>query len=1080
MKRLCVFFASVVFVGINFLQAQTVQITGTVTSAEDGMPLPGASVMVKGTTIGVSADFDGRYSIDVPQSATTLVYRSVGFKTQEIEIGGRTVINIVLEPEMLALEEIVVTALGISREKKSLGYAVQDIKGDELSRAKESNIVNSLTGKVAGVQITNSSGAVGASSRIVIRGNSSFGDNQPLWVVDGVPISNAATAVSQWGDQDFGNAAMDIDPENIESISVLKGANAAALYGSRAANGVVLVTTKSGKSSKPGLGVSINTGVSFDQPYRFVKYQNSYGQGLNGSEYYYLTSGAKSAGVSYQDFADGTFSTNYGFSYYDGANGGVFDGVDESWGPRLDAGLSMTQFNSPLSDPNDPSTRQATPWVSNPSNVEDFFEIGSTYDFNANITSNSDKNNMRLSLSSQSTKGTIPNTDLSKYTVFFNGTQNLTDWLKVNVVANYVKNSSDNLPGQGYDPNNPMQSLGGWFGRQVNMDDLKDNWQTFNVFGNPYNWNTNYHNNPYWTTGYNTTSRDRDRIFGNFNFKVDFNEWLSATARVGMDYYAENRKHVEYTRSIDYPYGFFWQNNRTDSELNTDVTLNFNKTYGDFSVNAFVGGNYRHSEYHYTLLQANELTVPNLFTIGNIQGNPTTGMTDRLVESNSLFGQASFGWKNAVYVDFTARNDWSSTLPQDSWSYFYPSLTGSLILTEFLDVNSNILSFAKLRGGWAQVGKDTDPYQLSFVYESNDPYNGVTPFFTTRTLPPTGLKPESTASVEVGLDLRFINNRIGLDVTYYNMVTTDQILKVNVSRSTGYGSMLINAGEIENKGVEVQLYGDIVKSDDGFNWNMIVNWAKNSNTVNELYTDPVTGQKVESYQISSSWNGVTIEARPGKPYGVIKANGFLRDDNGNKIIGTNGLPIAADTPLEVGNITPDWTGGIKNTFSYKNISLGVLIDGRYGGDLFSVSDWFGAYAGLTEESAINGIREHGLVVKGVNEAGEPNDVVVSAAAYYGGYWGLEEYSIIDGSYIKLREITLSYNLPKSLMSKIGFVQSASISFVGRNLAILYTDSSNDLGIDPETGFGVGNSGMGLEQFQLPTSRNLGFKLNLNF
>jgi len=1070
-----------VFVGINTLQAQrTVQITGTVTGAEDGMPIPGASVQVKGTTIGASTDADGKYSLNASQDATTLIFSFIGLKTQEVEIGGRTVINVVLEFDALTLEEIVVTALGISREKKSLGYAVQDVKGEELTTAKETNIVNALTGKVAGVQITNASGAIGASSRIVIRGNSSFGNNQPLWVVDGIPISNTSTEVSQWGSIDFGNAAMDIDPENIESISVLKGANAAALYGSRAANGVVLVTTKTGKTSKEGLGVSINLGLTFDQAYRFVNYQNLYGQGLNGSEYYYLASGAKAAGYSYQEFSDGTFSSSYGFNYFNGANGGVFDGVDESWGPRLDVGLTIPQFNSPLTDPNDPTSRQATPWISNPLNVEDFFELGSTYDFNANITSKTEKNNVRLSLSSQTSKGTIPNTDLSKYTVFFNGTQNLSDWLTVNVVANYVKNSSDNLPGQGYGPNNPMQSLGGWFGRQVDMNDLRENWQTVNVFGKPYNWNTNYHNNPFWTTGYNTTSRDRDRIFGNFNFKVQFNEWLSATAKVGIDYYAENRKHVEYANSIDYPYGYFWQNTRNDSELNTDFTLNFDKSFGDISVNGFIGGNYRHSEYHYSLLQANELTVPNLFTIGNIQGNPVTDMYDEMQETNSLFGQTSFGWKNAVYIDLTARNDWSSTLPKNSWSYFYPSFTGSVILTEFLDLDSRILSFAKIRGGWAQVGNTTSPYQLSFVYQSNDPFNGVTPFSTTRSLPPVGLKPESTTSIEAGLDLRFLNNRIGLDLTLYDMTTTDQILTVNVSRSTGYSSMLINAGEIENKGIEIQLNGDILQSRDGFNWNMTINWAKNTNMVNELYTDPVTGEKVEAYQISSSWNGVTIEARPGKPFGVIKANGFLRDDNGNKIIGSNGLPIAADTPLEVGNITPDWTGGIKNSFSYKDISLSVLIDGRIGGDLFSVSDWFGAYAGLTEETAINGIREHGLVVDGVTENGEPNDVVVSADSYFGGYWGLEEYSIIDASYIKLREVALTYRLPKSLMKKIGFVQSASFSLVGRNLGILYTHSSNDVGIDPETGFGVTNTGMGLEQFQLPTARNIGFKMNLNF
>lgn len=1080
MKRLCVFLAGLVLVGISFAQAQTVRITGTVTSSEDGMPIPGVSVVVKGTTIGGITDPDGKYGLNVPTDAQTLIYSFVGLKTQEVAIGGRTVIDVVMEPEMLQVEEVVVTALGITREKKALGYAVQDVKGEELAKAKETNIVNSLTGKVSGVQITNSSGAVGSSARIVIRGNSSFGNNQPLWIVDGVPVSNTATEVSQWGGQDFGNAAMDLDPANIESVSVLKGANAAALYGSRAANGVVLVTTKSGKNAKKGIGVSISSGVTFDQTYRFVDYQDEYGQGLGGSEYYYLNTGAKAAGFSYQDFATGGYSTSNGFRYYNGANGGVRDGVDESWGPRLDIGLNIPQYDSPLTNPNDPSTRTATPWVSNPDNVKDFFELGVTYDNNVNFTSNSDKGYMRLSLSSQNTKGTIPNTDLTKYSVSFNGTQKLADWLSGNITANYVKNFSDNLPGQGYDPNNPMQSLGGWFGRQVNMNTLKDNWKTFNLFGKPYNWNTNYHNNPYWTTGYNTTSRDRDRIFGNFSVDAKLTEWLTATARVGLDYYSERRKHVEYTQSIDYPYGYFWQNSRTDSEVNADFILNFNKAFGDISVTGSLGANYRQSEYHYSLLEASELTVPNLFTIGNIKGNPSTDMYDKMLEGNSIFGQATIGWKRAAYLDITARNDWISTLPKDNWSYFYPSFTGSVILTELVEVDPAILSFAKIRGGWAQVGNSTDPYQLSFVYGSNDPFGGVTQFFTTRTLPPIGLKPEKTTSIETGIDLRFFQNRFGIDFTYYNMITTDQILTVDISNASGYSSMLINAGEIENKGIELQLNGDIIQSNNGFNWNMTINWAKNNNTVNELYTNPITGDKVESYQISSSWNGVTIEARPGKPFGVIRANGFLRDANGNKVIGSNGLPIAADTPIEVGNITPKWTGGIMNTFSYKGLSLSVLIDGRYGGDIFSVSDWFGAYAGLTEETAANGIREHGLVVKGVKEDGTPNDIVVSADSYFGGYWGLEENSIIDATYIKLREVVLTYNLPKSLISKVGFVQSASISFVGRNLAILYTDPSNDLKIDPETGFGVTNTGLGLEQFQLPTARNLGFKLNLNF
>jgi len=1068
MKKLTIFLAFLLFVA--FQAAAQMQISGTVTD-ETGEPLPGVSVVVKNnSTIGTATDIDGKYSLTVPSSAEALIFSAVGMKTQEQPIAGRTVIDVTLEAEVLEMDEVVVTALGLSREKKALGYSVQEVGGEDLSQAKEVNVVNSLSGKVAGVQITNASGAVGSSARIVIRGNSSFTNNQPLWVVDGVPISNSSTEVSQWGSTDFGNAAMDIDPSNIESISVLKGANAAALYGSRAANGVVLVKTKSGSGVDKGIGVTINSAVTFDNAYMIPNYQNDYGQGANGSDLIWLLSGAKDAGYSYQEFADGTFSSSFGFSYYDGNNGGVYDGMDESWGPRLDVGLELPQFNSPLSDPNDPDTRQATPWVSNPDNVKDFFQTGITYDNSVTLSTS----NMRLSLSQQDVQGTIPNTDLTKNSISFNGNQDLADWLSASISANYVRNESDNLPGQGYGPNNVMQSLGGWFGRQVDMDDLEENWDTFNVFGNPYNWNTNYHNNPYWTVNYNTTSRNRDRIFGKFSVDAEITDWLTLTGRLGTDFMAERRKHVEHSQSIDYPYGMFWQNQRTDNEFNADFLAQINKRFGDFSVEVLAGTNYRRNDYHYSYLEASELTVPELYTISNVKGNPSTDMYDETFETNSVFGQASLGWRDAVYLDITARNDWSSTLPSDNWSYFYPSFTGSVIVTELLDIDENILSFLKLRGGWAQVGNSTDPYQLAFTFSGSDPFGNVTPFYTSRSLPAVDLKPEDIKSTEVGIDARFVNNRINLDFTYYDVVTTNQILPVEISRSTGFSSLLINAGEIENKGVEIQLGADIFKNTDGFNWNMTLNWAKNENQVNELYGD------LEAYTITSSWNGVTIEARPGEPFGNIRANAFARDENGNKIIGSNGLPIPADSPQDVGNITPDWTGGMRNTFSYKNISLSVLIDGRKGGDIFSVSDWFGAYSGLTEETAADGIREHGLIVEGVNEAGEPNDIVVTPQSYFGGYWGLEENSIIDGSYIKLREAVLTYRLPNSILTNVDFLKSVSVSVVGRNLAMLYTHWTNDVGIDPETGFGTGLNGIGLEQFQLPTSRTIGFRLNLSF
>ena len=1071
MKKLMLLLTLFAFIGMSAFAQRTV--TGTVTD-DSGAAMPGVAVSVKGTTVGTMTKDDGTYSINAPEESEFLVFSYIGMQTQEVAISG-DVVNVTMQPSDTELDEVVVTALGLTRDKKALGYSVQEVGGDDLAEAKETNIVNSLSGKVAGIQVTNASGAVGSSSRIVIRGNSSFTNNQPLWVVDGVPVSNSSTSVSQWGGQDFGNAAMDIDPGNIESVSILKGANAAALYGSRAANGVVLIKTKSGADAKKGIGISVSSAITFDNAYIIPNYQNEYGQGFNGSELMYVTSGAKDAGYSYQEFANGTFSPSYGFSYYDGNNGGVYDGMDESWGPRLDIGLEMPQFDSPLQDPNDPDTRQATPWVSRPDNVKNFFQTGITYDNSVSITSGGESGHMRLSLSQQDITGTIPNTDMTKNSVSFNGTQNLSDWLSATITANYVKNSSDNLPGQGYGPNNVMQSLGGWFGRQVNMESLEENWDTYNIFGNPYNWNTNYHNNPYWTVFYNTTSRNRDRLFGKFSVDAELTDWLSLTGRVGTDFSAERRKHIRHSQSVDYPYGMFWQNKRTDNEFNADLLAKLQHRFGELSVNGLLGANYRRNDYHFSYLEASELTVPELYTISNVQGNPSTNMYDEVFETNSVFGQVSFGWNDALYLDVTARNDWSSTLPSDNWSYFYPSFTASAILTELLDVNSNVLSYLKLRGGWAQVGNDTDPYQLAFTYQGSDPFGGITPFFTSRSLPAVDLKPEDIQSTEIGLDARFIDNRINLDVTVYQAITTNQILPVEISTATGFNSILINAGEIENKGIELQLGADILRNPQGFSWNMTVNWAKNQNQVNELYGD------LEAYTITSSWNGVSIEARPGEPFGAIRANAFLRDSvSGEKIIGSNGLPIPAESPQNVGNITPDWTGGLRNTFSYKNVSLSVLIDGRKGGDIFSVSDWFGGYAGLTEETAADGIREHGMIVDGVNEEGEPNDIVVAPQSYYAGYWGLEENSIIDGSYIKLREAVLTYRLPASLISNVGFIQSAGISVVGRNLAMLYTHWTNDVGIDPETGFGTGLNGIGLEQFQLPTSRTIGFRINLTF
>lgn len=1051
-----------VLTGLSVLLAQTVVISGTVTSSVEGEgSIPGVAVTVKGTTIGTSTDIDGAFNLAVPEGAGTLVFQFIGMVTVEEAINGRTTIDVVMEPDLLGIDEVVVTALGISREKKALGYSVQDVKGEELNQAKEVNIVNALAGKVAGVQITNNSGAVGASAQIRIRGINSFGSNSPLWIVDGTPISNGGNFAGQWGGTDYGNNAADIDPENVASISVLKGANAAALYGSRARNGVVLVTTKKGQKGQ-GLGISFSNNTSFERVSTIANYQNEYGQGASGSEFLW---NAAANGQTYQQWADDHFK------YVDGDGNGNNDGFDESWGPRLDAGLILDQFHG-----------TAQPWVSQPDNVKDFYTTGVTLTNNLTINAGNDKAAARFSYSNQNQTGAIPGTDQNRNSINVNASINATDNLKISANVNYVNTHNDNLPGQGYSSQNVVQSIGGWFGRQVDMKLLKENWETLMPpttnwpNGRPYNWNTNYHNNPYWTVYKNTTGRDRDRIFGNMNLDYKINSWLDLKFRYGMDYYNEYRKSIVYELSNNNKNegGEFSTSSRTRKESNTDLMLFFNKDMGsDLNISGNVGANYRRYDYHEFALSASRLTVPNLFTISNVDGTPGTGDYVSAYETNSVFGAINLAFRDYLFVDFTARNDWSSTLPADSWSYFYPSVSTGWIFTETFGLQGSALSFGKIRGSWAKVGSDTGPYRLQATYGSSTPFDGISQYSYPGQIPPAGLQPEFTTSMEFGADLKFFMNRLGLDFTYFNNLTNNQIMSVAISRSSGFSSQLINAGEIETKGFELLLTGGILRNPGGLNWDVTVNWSTAETVVNSL------AEGLDKYVLSSTWTPTTLEARVGEPYGQFYGRGYAYNEDGELLVQDSGFPVKepSSTPTVQGNITPDWVGGINNSFSYKNFNASFLIDAKWGGDIYSVTKWFGGYSGVSQETVEGGIRENGLVLDGVNEnTGQPNTVAISPQAYFGGWWGMSEPAIFDGTYVKLREIIVGYNVP--LNSNL--VRNLNISFVARNLAILYTDPSNTIGIDPETGYGTGNTASGFEQYQLPPTQSFGFKLKVDF
>ncbi|MBB6500748.1 SusC/RagA family TonB-linked outer membrane protein [Pedobacter cryoconitis] len=1084
MKKLILSLFLLVYIAASAM-AQDRTITGTVTGKDDGIPIPGVSVRIKGGQGGGQTDARGKYSIKVNSTARTLDFSSIGYLSQSVNITGSNVINVSLSSDSKTLGEVVVTALGISRNKKSLGYATQQVSGADLTKTNEPNVINSLSGKVAGVQVTGSGGAVGSSARIVLRGNNSFGNNQPLFVIDGVPLDNTVPDLTsaKTGTTDYGTGIQDIDPNNIQSVNVLKGANAAALYGSRAANGVIMITTKSGAGTK-GLGITYSAGFSFEQVYLLPRYQNKYGQGTGGSEYEWKAAGSPG---TYNQFA-----RENGYNYVDGAGAGVNDGDDESWGPRLDAGLLIPQYNSPIGADGLPTP---TPWISHPNNTKSFFQTGYTLDNNIALTTSGDKGSTRFSYTNQKQVGTIPNTDQMKNTFQLNTTQNITSKFKVDAMLNYVRIDNKNLAGQGYNEFNPMQSIGSWFGRQVDMADLKAHQNELLPNGNPYNWISTFHDNPYSIVNsiYNQ-SRQKDRLFGYISASYKFDNWLNAMIRVGDDISYENRKETVSNKEIAIwatkGGGNFTQYEYYRNELNVDFLLTGSGQIAkDVSLSYTAGANHRDSRLKYTMIKAADLVVPGIYNISNVNGNPAADNSFNKLQSNSLFGQASFGYKNWLYADFTARNDWSSTLPSQNRSYFYPSVSLSWVFTEALKIDKSILNYGKLRTSWAQVGNATSAYQTIGIYNASaNAFNGVTQYSISSQLPPLNLKPEKIVSKEIGLELGAFDNRLRLDATYYNKVTTNQIMGIALSSFTGASTLLINAGEIQNKGVEIQLGGTIIKQENGFQWDIDINWAKNKNRVNKLYTDPVTGQTLSSYPISTAW-GMNINAVPGQEFGVIKGSAYHRNDKGEIVVNSKGL-LTYDSQQTLGNITPDWVGGITNTFKYRAFSLSFLVDFRKGGDFFSTTKMFGATTGVLDFTAQGNFRENGVVIgrdvlqgyKVVKADGTPNDKVISAQSFftnvsYAG--GGTEYDIVDGSYIKLRTINLSYALPKSITNKISWLKGASIGVFANNVALLHTDKSNTAHIDPETGFGADNTGLGIEQYQIPSSRSIGLKLNLS-
>ncbi|WP_321518441.1 SusC/RagA family TonB-linked outer membrane protein [uncultured Bacteroides sp.] len=1059
MKRLLLLFTWL-FCGITLgVNAQNL-LRGKVLDSDGQTPLIGAVVGIEGESGSHAVtNENGEFSLKVAKVPVKLKANYIGYNPGIVTIKElRKDLTIVLHENATQLNEVVVTALGISRAKKSLGYSAQEVSNESLTQAKESNIVNSLEGKIAGVRITNSQGDMG-SSRIIIRGETSIaGENQPLFIIDGIAIDNSQLNAGG-NSRDFKNAIADLNPEDIESMNILKGPNAAALYGSRAAHGVVVIKTKSGKGKK-GLGIDVHSSTQFATILELPKYQNVFGQGADGQ-----------------------------FSYVDGKGGGVNDGVDESWGPRLDGRL-IPQFDSPIVN----SVRQATPWIAHPNNVRDFFELGYTLNNGISITNSDDKFDFRLGYNNEKQNSIVPGSESRKNNITFNANYKVTSRLSVGATANYIDTYAPSLPGGPFGQRAAGVMLQfTWFGRQVDMNSLKQDYSR--------NWNNSYYSNPYWRAYYNTTSQQRNRIIGDVHFSYELLKELTFSFRSGTDYYNDRRKYKIKYGTNGTPYGSYAEDAYTLNENNTEYLLHYNKNLNDdFSLDALVGYNIRNKSLENNYQKAPRLAVADLYTLANSRDALTSSNTLSRLRNYGLYASAQLGYKNFAYLNVTGRNDWSSTLPAGKNSYFYPSANLSLLVTEWLPtLKSSTLSYLKLRGGWSQVGNDADPYQLYSTYTSESAFNGNPQLTSSQSGKNSNLKPEITSSTELGFEAGLFNNRLHLDFAYYNTVSKNQILNLETTAASGYTSQLLNAGKITNKGVEIQLGVTPIKKKD-FSWDTNINYASNRNKVVKLDD----AGRIKSYTIYSST--VQVLASVGQAYGTLFGTAFLRDGAGNIIVDAKGLPKADPTQRALGKFTPDWTGGISNTLNYKNISLSFLIDASFGGSIYSGSNMWGQYAGVlastlpgraaefgglsyyypgndNSKNAIAGkvgpsgeaISDNGIIFKGVTANGTPNNQIITADQYYKSFYSINEAYVYSSEFVKLRELSLTYRLPKGFASKIKLVD-ASVSLVGRNLWTIHKKVPN---IDPEASFGTGN-GQGVESLSLPTVRTFGINISAKF
>ncbi|MBL7742830.1 MAG: SusC/RagA family TonB-linked outer membrane protein [Chitinophagaceae bacterium] len=1064
-------------------------VTGKVLTAANE-PLSGATVAVKGNGKKAFTDGNGAFSIQAGEN-DILIISHAGFADAEVK--ATETVSVQLKTEAKDLGEVVVTALGIRKEKKRLGYSLQEVKGEELTTARETNVVNQLAGKVAGVTVVSSPSGIGGSARVSIRGERSvdLNKNQPLYVVDGVPISNSITGASGRNnlEVDYGNGAGFVNPDDIESLSVLKGPAAAALYGSRAANGVILIKTKSGKRSR-GIGVEVNSNITFESPLKLPEYQTVYGQG-NGS--------------------------GGDFAFVNGGGGGLADGTDEGWGPAF-RGQSYPQYNSPRTlngqsipftggDMNAPAGSVITPtlWEADKDNLKNFLETGHTLTNNVALTGGNKDGDFRLSFTSLDQKGIVPNTDLNRNTFSLSGGYNLTNKLSVRSFVSYIKSESDNRPSISYGTESIMYLFNCWLPASVKVSDMKRLWQPGLENQKQYSWNYNYHDNPYLTVYANTNGQNYDRIIGNIILKYEFTNWLSLQLRTATDWSNERREYRRAFSTQRFPFGQYRETAIVNEERNSDFLFAFNKNIStDFGVTATLGGNQMRQTSRWKEDVAGQLNIPGIYSLNNSRIALVAEQSNVAKNINSLYGSAGVSYRNRIFLDFTGRNDWSSalTLPEalkpfgnEVNSYFYSSVALSAIMSDIFKLPTAI-SFLKLRGSLAQVGNDTDPFAFTQTFNRSDPFGSAQIYSETSSLANLNLKPEISSAYEAGIDAKFLNSRIGIDITYYNSRTKNQILNIPLSGTSGYDTRKINAGLIKNNGIEVMLTGSPVKSRN-LTWDAYINFSANRSKVLEL-SDGLSNYVMASRRVS-------VEARVGERMGDLYGIGFARVQSndptapyydasgqyaGQMVFGANGRPVATTNRIKLGNYNPDWLMGIGNSLNYKGIRLSFLFDIRHGGELYSETQTVGREGGIITETLEgraegydltkpgNGVVGQGVVFSnGTSGTISPNTKKVTAREWHTAWTGgrsIAEGVMYDASFVKLREVQIGYTIPDKVFGKLPF-RGVTISLVGRNL-FLWDKVPH---IDPETmSYSGGTALPGIEYMSLPSTRSYG--VNLSF